>query len=142
MTYYVLEQNNKFFLNLCGQYSLVSDVRDATIWKNINDSSLWFLKNELSNTTGRTWEVREVNNYDIVAVEKIEEPEKARIFYIQLSETLENYEKCVTVEKEFFDPDKYKLLRMWIAKIYIGKVEKQLLIAECYNGKYYRMGYK
>lgn len=142
MTYYVLEQNNKFFLNLCGQYSLVSDVRDATIWRNINNSSLWFLKNALSNTTGRTWEVREVNNYDIVAVEKIEEPEKARIFYISLSETLENYEKCVTVEKEFFDPDKYKLLRMWIAKIYIGKVEKQLLIAECYNGKYYRMGYK
>lgn len=134
--------NDKFFLDLCGQYSLVDEVKFATIWKNKNNQVLWFLRNELSFTTGHKWNVLEID--DSLNVRKIEEPEGARRFRIELTETLENYERIVTVEKEFFDvniffnQNKRKYLRMWVAKLFINGVEKRISIVE-YNNKFYRV---
>lgn len=55
--YAIVNENEKFFLNLCGHYSLVDDAMDATVWDDPNHKEMWFYLHELKASTNRNWYV-------------------------------------------------------------------------------------
>lgn len=133
--FYIESRNGKFFLNLCGHYSLVKHAEDATLWDDENHKEMWFYLHELKASTNQTWFV--VSNTGII----LAEPEEARKVIITLAKTIENYEKEVVLEpltfNEAFQGRKFIPQRVWYYTLLIKGTTKYIPVAEV-EGKFYR----
>ena len=134
--YYIMNGNGKFFLNLCGHYSLVKKMDDATCWDEPTHKEMWFYVHELESSTNKKWNVIGSDGYVVM-----EEPEEARKFIITLAHTIENEEREVVIEKESFGETfagkKFIPQKVWYYPLWLKGTVKYIPVAEV-DGKYYR----
>ncbi len=145
MSHYVIaNENEKFFLNLCGHYSLVDEAADATVWDDPNHKEMWFYLHELKASTNRNWYVIDLDNVCHAMIgghHHVDESEDARTFECWLTGTIENVEKTITVEKEtfneFYRGKKFIPDMIWATHLLLKGTTKYILIAETKDG-YFR----
>lgn len=135
MKYYIKSTNNKFFLDLCGHYTITSDIKDASHWDDQCHKAMWFYVHELRATTNNRWFV--VDEYQ----NEVPELEEARTFAVIKANTIENVELDAIVEPETFNEafngDKPEVHDVYYAILSINGKTRYIPIARVDN-KFYR----
>ena len=135
---YYIKRGNKYFVNLCGFYSLTEDVNVASCWDDRNHKALWYYLHELNASTNQKWVVVDGG---INVCDKIEESKDARTFNVVKANTFENVELTVIVEPKTFDEEfknnKPIPQEVYYSELRINGVVKYMPIAKV-NGKFYR----
>lgn len=130
--YYIMSKNRKFFLNLCGHYTITDNKEDASTWDDPDHKEMWFYVHELKASTNQEWCA--VNRY----TKNTYESEKARTFECWLTHTIENVEKTIVVEAETFNEHfkgrKFIPTRIWATQLFLKGTTKYILIAETDEG--------
>ena len=138
--YVIANENSKYFLNLCGHYSLANDVKDASFWDDPNHKEMWFYLHELKASTNQNWHVINLEEH-ILDDRFVEESDDARTFDCALTGTIENVERTITVRKEtfneFYKGRKFIPDRIWYTYLLLKGTTKYILIAETKDG-YFR----
>lgn len=133
--YYIVNKNQKYFLNLCGHYTLADNKIDASVWDDPDHKEMWFYLHELRASTNQEWNV--VDEYDSI----VNESERARTFECWLTRTIENMEKTIIVEAETFNENfagrKFVPGNIWATQLFLKGTTKYILIAETEEG-YFR----
>lgn len=135
--YAIVNHNEKFFLNLCGHYSLVDSCQDATIWDEEAHKEMWFYVQELKASTNQSWYVKDLSFNRYIKTPPVE----ARTVIVSLHGTWENEDRQVVLEPETFGEvfagKKFKPLKVWYYEIFTKGTKKFIPVAEV-DGKYYR----
>lgn len=133
--YYIVNKNQKYFLNLCGHYTLADNKIDASVWDDPDHKEMWFYLHELRSSTNQEWNV--VDEHDSIVTES----ERACTFECWLTCTIENMEKTIQVEVETFNEHfagrKFIPSRIWATRLFLKGTIKYILIAETPEG-YFR----